>query len=186
MELEESFCDLNHFQFVELLLEWVIKNKAPQADLDRLWGKVRQRELCWRFLCIILMTIENIPGKLTVPQSTDQGNSFYEYSRSVCFKLKNNCNLSISSLEISKDCYNCGEQYAFKIKLVDTVAGYELEMEGDHIIVDHCYIFWRGGGTCLEMFSLLTNSYDAALEKVSQSLQLEVPIYIEFVYKCTQ
>ena len=94
--------------------------------------------------------------------------------------MTKNCNLS--SLEISKKCYHCDIQYAFKIKLVDTVSGYELEMEGDHIIVDHCYIVLRNWS----IFSLLTNSYDAALKKVSQSLQLEVPIYIEFVYKCTQ
>ena len=61
MELEESFPDLNHFQFVEILLEWVIKNKPSQADLNRLWGKVRQRELCFRFLYIICLTINGYP-----------------------------------------------------------------------------------------------------------------------------
>ena len=141
MELEESFPDLNHFQFVEILLEWVTKNRPSQADLDRLWDKVRQRELCYRFLYSIWSTITDVPGNLTLPQLKNQGDSLYEYLPIGHFELTKNCNLSC--LEISKKCDHCDIQYAFKIKLVDTVAGYELEMEGDHIIVAHCNIYWR-------------------------------------------
>ena len=183
MESEESFPDLNHFQFVEILLEWVIKNKPSQADLNRLWCKVREKELCFRFVHRIWSTIEDIPGNLTVPEPTNHVDSFYEYLPSEHFELTKNCNLS--SLEISKKCNHCDRQYALKIQLVDTVAGYELEMEGDHIIVDHCYIFWfKTPYGKSNFFSLLTNSYDAALEKVSQSHQEGQKLCIEFVYKC--
>ena len=78
-ELEDQY-KLEHFEFVEFLLDWITSNKPSQSDVTKLWSKVRHQELNYNYVRYLRYTIMRSGGtsQYSIPDVVRLANTEYQ------------------------------------------------------------------------------------------------------------
>ena len=86
VDLEEHY-QLEHFEFVEILVAWKLRNGTTQQNMDKVWDKVRPLDLIKGFLCSVINSISVVdgvtPSKVVHPVSGTK----YKYDGIACIPV---------------------------------------------------------------------------------------------------
>ena len=186
--LEEQY-SLTHFQFVEVVLQWITSNTPSQDDVSKLWALVRQADLSGAFVNYSRNTVLCYTVGIFLPDlDYDLKPIEYKYWWS-CQPLKKPSDLPTVIKQM--ECDKCNRTFDFIVRLVDRNPCYEVEIDDphdSHITVEHVWLSISNysnadveGAFCI--ISLLTNSYSSVIEKVKSSGSSAV-FYFEFMYTC--
>lgn len=74
----EGKYNLQHVEFVEIVLNWIKKNTSPQKEFIRLWVTIRQNTLNWKYVRMVKNCI--LRGDRTLPNTEYLGDDrYYEF-----------------------------------------------------------------------------------------------------------
>lgn len=180
--LEKDY-NLTHYQFVEIVLEWIINNTPSQDMVTQLWGMFRQQELCWHYLDLLCDNIcQTDRVSVLEPEVEDFGDDKYKYYSSV-ITLDEGQDLSCIKINVNDQCKKCKKEFSLTVRLVEGSPCYTVEAGDAHIAVEHAYLMYEHVYDLL-FFSLLTNSYSTVVEKVNEVRRLGI-MSLGVVYTCT-
>ena len=179
MGLEEQY-SLTHFQFVEIVLQWITSNTPSQDDVSKLWALVRQADLSCDFVNYSRNTVLCYTDGISIPdidRNLKRNDYKYWYGYQQLQKPSD-----FPTVIKNMDCKKCNRTFDFKVRLVDRNPCYEVEIDDphdSHITVEHVWLTFKPNNS-LTIISLLTNSYSSVIEKVESS----TVTYLDFMYTC--
>ena len=184
--LEDEF-NLNHVQFVEIVVEWIVSTEASQEVTNRLWEKIRQVELNKDYLSLVTSSITHYNTGLTLKPLDNISN--YKYL--LCEEIFEEA-AALKTQEFSPECEQCKTQFTFKVKFVNSFPCYEVEASDPNHKIDHVYfrLYDRTKKYNLNRFklSLLINNYLSIKSKVKECAVWKFGItgfWICCMYECT-
>ena len=183
MGLEEQY-SLTHFQFVEVVLQWITSNTPSQDDVSKLWALVRQVDLSYNFVNDSRNTVLCYKEQyLSIPDIDNRlEHNDYKYWYS-CQQLQKPSDLP--TVIKNMDCKKCKRTFDFKVRLLDRNPCYEVEIDdphASHITVEHVWLSFSHYSNNYVIISLLTNSYSSVIEKVKSSGS--AVSLLDFMYTC--
>lgn len=182
--LENEF-SISHFQFVDIVLEWVAANKPSQINITELWGKVRHEELCLDYLYCARNVIIQSLGKVSLPP-IDEGLEFkFMLAETVLVKSD-----YLDQIEFRDFCNNCDKDYSFAICLADSIPCWGMLQDiGEdsgftHCDVEHVFLNYENDIRGYGYFSCLTNSYSSVIEKIKECWDSNTKVYLGCICQC--
>ena len=183
---------LEHYEYVELLVEWVIQNKPSQEDFTLLWSKIRQVELSYYYMWYVRNTVKKSRQK-GQPSPEVPRLDASEYSYHAAFWGLNSGTPRFSSsqflalinkevVQLTFTCDACKDSSTTLLRLDDTIPCYEPH-DNAHCSVQHWFINWVNGSVSCN-FSLVTNSYTDAVNMIRKCVQDNIVLGIYCLYKC--
>ena len=175
---------INHAQFVDVAIEWVLSNRRSQEDVTTIWNQIRQFDLgCNNMLFYCRRTF--LSQKYSVPEyHLDLDPREFKYLTASLFLTKATDIDPIKSTN-NTACGKCQTQCSFILKLVDGASGFKVEQQS-HCIIGHVYVATRlDPRICLIGFlSLLTNNHSTVRERIDRCLNNKINIAVEVMYEC--
>ena len=176
--LEDEF-NLKHFQFVEIVLEWIVSTEASEEVTNRLWEKIRQVELNENYLRHVTYAVVCLKSKLL--------DNISNYKYVLCLKKIEKAEILSKTQEFSSKCEQCETQFTFKVKFVNSFPCYEVEASDPNHKIDHVYFrMYDQLGYQYKFFSLLINDYSSIKSKFKEWAEINNTILrIYCMYECT-
>ena len=174
---------INHAQFVDVAIKWVLSNQRSQKDVTIIWNQIRQLDLCYDMLFCCRRTF--LSQKYSVPEyNSELDPREFKYLTASLFLTKATDIDPIKSTN-NMACKKCQTQCSFILKLVDGAPGFKVEQQS-HCIIGHVYVATRlDPRICLIGFlSLLTNNHSTVRERIDRCLNNKINIAVEVMYEC--
>ena len=209
IDLEEHY-QLEHFEFVEILVAWKLRNGTTQQNMDKVWDKVRPLDLIKGFLCSVINSISVVDGVTPSKVVDPVSGSKYKYDGIACISVNyqtiyNHYTDLLKPIDVRWTCKNDGCAYSrcslrVKVRIhesTDKSPCYDIgsitmnEDPGEiiHHSVDHAYLVKTKKDpfsykVSYHHYSLLTNSYSAVLNKIRTQGSYDPYLGIRLMYKC--
>ena len=178
----EADYSINHAQFVDVAIEWVLSNPRSQEDVTAIWNQIRQLDLCYDMLRYCERAL--LSQKYSVPEyHLDLDPLKYKYLTASLFLTKATDIDPITSTN-NMTCRKCNTKFSFILELVGGAPGFKVEQQS-HCIIGHVYlIFSSGMDLSSEFLSLLRKNHSTVREKIYRRLNNKKRIIVEVMYEC--
>ena len=131
----EADYSLNHAQFVDVAIDWVLSNPRSQEDVTTIWNQIRQLDLCNDMLFHCRRTF--LSQKYSVPEyHLDLDPLKYKYLTASLF-LTTDIDPMTSTYYMTS-CGKCNTKCSFGLKLVDGASGFKVEQQS-HCVIGHVF-----------------------------------------------
>lgn len=208
LTLEDDY-GLDHHQYVDIALDWIMKHEPSASDINKFWGTVMQHKLEYSFILCLRDTILFLHPRAALlsyelPEVEKLGIRNYQYlDKVMCItasKWVRWLPFHISADQITqlltKQTVNfrllCHSERSEDKKLMcDATLRLEdrspccIIPNDSHCEIKHWYIQYRDETTfkfCY--YSLLTNSYDDVIAKIKERMDAGYYIALRCLYKC--
>ena len=178
----EADYSINHAQFVDVAIEWVLSNQRSQEDVTAIWNQIRQSDLCNNMLFYCRRTL--LLQKYSVPQYNFCDPREYKYLTASIWLTKATEFDPITTTN-NMSCGKCKTQCSFILKWVDGASGFKVEQQS-HCIIGHVYVATRLDPRIrlIGFLSLLTNNHSTVRERIDRCLNNKINIAVEVMYEC--
>ena len=192
MATEKDF-NLEHFEFVEVILSWIKANRPSHAKITKLWELIRQKDLSYHYLyrvhgSIVYTKNYNIPQVVKLEDSAykySETGCLYYHARSMTIPLFNE-HPAIFHYQCQKCPGNVERQIT--LRLCDNRPCYTAVTDDKHT-VNHCYIRFNTNNKSESLkprhhfgfLSLITSNMNDA-RTVINGVRQSIGIY--FLYEC--
>ena len=179
----EADYSINHAQFVEVAIDWVLSNQRSQEDVTAIWNQIRQLDLCNNMLFYCRNTF--LSHKYSLPEYNSELDP-REYKYLAAFSMRLTKATCIDPIMVTNmTCRKCKTQCSFILHFVDGASGFKVEQQS-HCIIGHVYlIFSSGMDLSSEFLSLLTENHSTVREKTTRRLNNKKRIIVEVMYECS-
>ena len=178
--VEEKY-HLRHVEFVEIILNWIQKNKSPQTEFIRLWVTIRQNTLNWKYVSLVKNNI--LRGDQNLPNTEYLGDDkYYEYfmgSLAVSRTAAASAFIRSGSIRLNDNvtCQGCKNVSQVTVEIRHGVLPCYVLQENNHISVDHWFV--RCGA--FSFYSMVTHNFSEILKECNKA-----EIDFHYLYKCTK
>ena len=173
--------NLTHFEFVEIVLEWIIRNytDVTQDVLNKLWGCFVEAKLNDIYIgshvpnsILPMKPIQVFKNDLSVGQFK------YIYQ---AFRITKGSELN--PFKIRKKCKTCSTNHNFDLTLTDSVPCFNLNLTDSHCDIGHVYVSYMVNKEFV-CFSLITNSYSGVVQKINECWDGNVTVLLVCLHTC--